>query len=308
MSQQYKRACTLTLGAASGKQYDVSALRITFRVRHATRQTPKSAEIRVYNLAAGTANEILAEFDRVRLSAGYGEQVDPIFTGTAIQIRRGRESGTTTYLDILATDGEKAYNFSIVNKALSAGATQDDILRAVLEAVKPFGVTLGRTVPLNPRPLPRGVVLTGPVKSILRVFADANGLDWYFEDGRLNLVRAADTAPAGSVIELNRGTGLIGLPEQTINGINVRCLLRPAIRAGTFVRLSNESIQRAPLNPDYAAVNSFPAISRQGLYKVFAVDTLGDTRGQPWYSDLTCVAADGGVGLFNRAYLNAIPS
>ena len=48
------------------------------------------------------------------------------------------------------------------------------------------------------------------------------------------------------------------------------------------------------------------SIAADGVYIVSAIDYTGDTRGQPWYMDLMCIAR-GSAGLqtnssFNRTY------
>jgi hypothetical protein len=46
-------------------------------------------------------------------------------------------------------------------------------------------------------------------------------------------------------------------------------------------------------------------INQQGLYYVMRADHTGDTRGQNWYSDLTCLSVDATVAA-NADALNAL--
>jgi hypothetical protein len=45
-------------------------------------------------------------------------------------------------------------------------------------------------------------------------------------------------------------------------------------------------------------------VAGDGVYYVMVAEHTGDTRGLPWYTDVTCLAADASmipVGLFNQA-------
>lgn len=309
MSNQFDRACSLIIGAASGDALDLSALRIRFTVTQATVQTPKHADIRVYNPNPETAKRIQREFTKVALQAGYAGAMGLIFQGTVKQIRRGRENATDTYLDILAADSDQAYNFAVVSQTMAAGATQSMVKDALVKSMKPFGITEGYAPAMSQYQLPRGKVLFGMARDHLRTLAKTNGVDWSLTDGQLQLAPIAAPLP-GEAIVLTAKTGLIGLPTQTINGILAKVLLNPQIRAGKQVRIDNESIQDAQVSPGidiYSQYSSFPQKDADGFYKVFFVQHIGDTRGQAWYSDLICTAVDGTAPL-TSVYLNAVTS
>ena len=123
---QYIRRCNLVVSGVSGDGLDLSNLRIVFKIKKSDAQTPNTAEIRVYNLAPETAKQIRKEFKRVVLQAGYESNYGVIFDGNIKQVRMGRESGTDTYIDIAAGDGDDAYNYAVVNTTLAAGAKQSD--------------------------------------------------------------------------------------------------------------------------------------------------------------------------------------
>ena len=42
---------------------------------------------------------------------------------------------------------------------------------------------------------------------------------------------------------------MVGLPEQTQNGVNVKILLNPSVRCGRSLQINNSSIQRLRLSP-----------------------------------------------------------
>ncbi|MFX5521438.1 hypothetical protein ABTD78_19460, partial [Acinetobacter baumannii] len=91
---------------------------------------------------------------------------------------------------------------------------------------------------------------------------------------------------------------MIGLPEQTQNGITVKMLLNPYVKISQLIRLDNKSIQRYEysLNTLQQAQNfrvgQQAKIQDDGFYYVMTAEHHGDTRGQDFYTDVICLAAD----------------
>ncbi len=87
---------------------------------------------------------------------------------------------------------------------------------------------------------------------------------------------------------------MIGTPQQTNEGVNVKCLLNPNIKIASRVEIDNRSIERFKINlsvPNSAA--NIPApLTADGVYYVLVVEHTGDTRGVPWYSSLICLNID----------------
>ncbi len=292
MTDQYLRACSLIVGGDSGDGLDLSALHIRFQVNNGDTETPNNAVIRVYNLAPDTAKRIQKEFTRVVLSAGYQGNTGVIFSGQIKQVIRGRENATDTFIDIIAADGDQAYNFARISQSFAKGYTPTMLLDALLVAMKPYGVTRGAIPKLPDIKAPRGCVLVGPVKQSLSELADTYGLSWSIVFGQLQMVPTNGILD-GDTIELTANSGLVGLPQQTIDGIMVKCLLNPRIRPCRQIKLNNGSVQELAISPVYKFKDLRPSIDADGLYKVWAVNHSGDTRGNVWHSDLVCSSATG---------------
>ena len=291
MTQQYGRVCTLTVGDPKGEALDLSELHIRFGIINGDVQTPKTANIRVYNLAPETAKRVRNEFTQVVLQAGYEGKASTIFSGQIKQVRIGRENATDTYIDILAADGDVAYNQAFVSKTLSAGWTPTDWRKAALEAMAPYGITAGQMAPLPDIRAPRALVMYGMARDQLRTLCDTYGMTWSIVLGQLQML-PVDGVLGGVSVELTSETGLIGLPTQTIDGIMVKCLINPLIRPGIQVRLNNASIQEAAISTNAKYVDERPTMDPDGYYKVWAVAINGDTRGTEWYMDLVCSSVD----------------
>lgn len=294
MAKQWIRQASLIIGAGTDA-LDLSDLHFRFHVRQMDLQTPNGAEIRIYNVSDETAKrarQYLVEGGEVWLQAGYDGNFGTIFRGNVIQVRVGRESPVDTYLDITAGDGDFAYGFAQMRRTFAAGSSVKDHVNAALEAMGPYGVTRG-WIPddLPDTPLPRGKVMFGPARKHLETAGRTGDFDWSILNGKLNTVPTRAYLPGDAVV-VTSATGMIGVPEQQLDGIHVRTLLNPSIAARRVLQLSNKSIQefRLPLNLPGSVVDGFvPKLDWDGYYVALVVNHEGDTRGETWYSDVTAI-------------------
>ena len=99
---------------------------------------------------------------------------------------------------------------------------------------------------------------------------------------------------------------MIGVPERTDKGINLKCLLNPRIKPGGKIWLDNnnfkERVAQARLKLPSAkattghkakAAHRIALLDPDGVYKVLKVEHEGDTRGPQWESRIVCVALGG---------------
>lgn len=309
MGEQYARNWKVTVGG-SGKALDTAGLRIRFSVQQKDSSTPHVLNLFVSNPRRETIEAIREEYKKVSLSAGYGSDVGTLFSGEIIQVRTGRENVVDTYCHIMATGSERPRNFAVVNKALAAGHTFRDRVDVAAKAMQEMGVSVGHIDDLGNKKFPRNFICFGMAKDLLREVCEATGASWHIHNGKLNVLKNQNTLPDGAVV-LNSDTGMVGLPEQTLQGVIVRCLLNYRIRPGTKLQINESSIQRASLNPSYAAGaqntlfgnqsqnqalgdGGILGIAADGFYKALLVEHNGDSRGPNWYTEIVCVKADGG--------------
>lgn len=290
---QYIRRCNLLVAGASGEGLDLSGLRIKFKVKKSDAQTPNTAEIRVYNLADSTAKQIRKEFTTITLQAGYEANFGVIFSGNIKQVRFGRESGTDTYIDIAAGDGDDAYNYAVVSTTLAAGAKQSDQIQAAAGAMAQRGVSQGFIADTGAQALPRGKVMYGMAREYLRQSAEASETTWSVQDGKLQLVKLTEVLPNQAVL-LNSKTGLVGTPELTNEGVKARCLCNPLLKIGVRVKIDEADVAEAklPSTGQNAPANAGASVAQDGVYRLLVVEHSGDTFGNDWYSDLVCLNVD----------------
>jgi hypothetical protein len=308
MGYQWLRKFSLIAGDPTGNARDLSELQIQFQVVNAVTQTLKRLECRIYNPDKQTVYELENEFTRVQLSAGYQEgPFGIIFSGTICQVTHGKESAVDSFVDIVAADGDIPYNSAVINTPLAAGSKPADVQKALVGSMD--GITLGYSPELSQTQLPRGKVLYGMTRDKLREFSEANGLNWNLEDGKANFVPKLGYIP-GEAIVVSAATGMVGVPKQTIDGVVVRTLLNPRIRTGRLLQIDKQAIQQTRLespvgSADTAFKYGIPSLSEDKLYIVYSLQQIGDTRGEPWYTEAICVAHNG-TAPARGTFINAV--
>ncbi|MNK60456.1 hypothetical protein D3C87_795900 [compost metagenome] len=302
---QYLRKASLLL-VEGDEALDLSALQFVFATKQADEESPNNCTVRVFNLSEDTSNRCRGEYSRVVLQAGYVDGgAGVIFEGTVKQYRVGRNpEGLTTFLDILAADGDTAYNFSVVNRTMAAGTTAAERLRASVEAMSAEGVKPGEiNMPGTGGVLPRGKVLFGLARAAIRGEAATAGSTWNISNGLVNVTPLDGYLPSEAVV-LTASTGLVGRVEQTEDGMRCRCLLNPRLVVGALVKIDNRLINQTVAAPGseipggqvpynrWAGVQQFATLANDGLYRIYVAEHSGDTRGAEYYTDLICLAVD----------------
>lgn len=302
---QYLRKIGLVVSDKSGNGLDLSNMRIKFHTFAPDvvggGVVPKTLVCRIYNLSDNTQNTIKNEFTQVMLQAGYQNGAyGIIFKGTIKRIKTGKETAIDTFLEIQAADGDLLKNYGFVNKTLSSGQTlqqQADSIasdmiskKAISSADTSALASTGGVVSL------RGTVLFGLAGAHLDDIANSGNCSWFIEDGKLVFV-SNDSYLPGDAIVLNSQTGLIGVPEATINGIEMTALLNPDLKCGRRVQINNAGLtqtENVGLGnfPGYNDLAFFASTSADGIYRVIVAEHEGDTRGNPWYSRLICLNID----------------
>ncbi|EOC1314424.1 hypothetical protein [Cronobacter turicensis] len=265
---------------------------------------------------------VATEVDPSKVGQTNGTNFGEIFSGEIRFTVTGRDNPTDTWVLIQAIDGHQAFMNASVTTTLAAGYTVADVHSAAMDSFIPYGVTKGITGDAPVTVFPRGRVLYQSTRDVMDNVAAQCGATWQLVDGQAQMVPTDKYVQ--EAIVLNSDTGLIGMPQQTMGaGVNVRCLINPNIRLKGLVQIDQASVYRTSLSAD--EVKALPgrasedntngnlsvngtlqqpaSIAADGVYIVSAIDYTGDTRGQPWYMDLMCIAR-GSADLQTNSSLN----
>jgi hypothetical protein len=308
-SVQYFRQLSAIVATSSGKAIDFADFRCVFTIRRGDFQTPNSADLRIFNLAPQTQNKIAgSEYTTLSISAGYPGNFGLIFQGTIKQFRKGRIDGKDSYVDITAADGDEAYQFATIFQSVPAGSKPSAIADALLKSFQEKGfnqqISAGYQPNFPENGCIRGQVFYGMARNAARDFAKDQNCKWSIQDGKLTFIPFTSYIPtAGQVPVVSPTSGLLGVPEQTPQGLRMRVLLNPTMKIGRCIQLQDTTINqlRFGLSVDKGTqLGNRNANARlntsnpSGLYYVMAADHHGDSRGHgdDWFTEMTCLAVD----------------
>ncbi|WP_318379403.1 hypothetical protein [uncultured Enterobacter sp.] len=238
-----------------------------------------------------------------------GQNYGEIFNGEIRFTITGRDNPTDIFTLIQAIDGHKAFNEAVSSGSLAAGYKLSDVHTLLMRDFSPYGITQGVTGQFPDRVMPRGRVFYGMTRDYMSNVAAQCTANWQFVDGQAQMV--PEDKYLHEAIVLNSATGLIGMPQQTMGaGVNVRCLINPNIRVNGLIQLDQASVYRTQLSNDEiqksaaritessengnltvgGTIQQPASVATDGVYIVQSISYTGDTRGNPWYMDLMCMA------------------
>ena len=302
------RRWKLTVGSASGTQAkDMSQFAFEFDVTLTLYQTINVAHVKVWNPPDDIVAKIGKEYTHVQLDAGYmspSDQYGTIAKGQITYYRHGRQNATDTFLEMTLAMYDTAYTAAVVNRWMPAGTTGNDVMNAVIQAMSPYGVTLGQIPDMSSNQSPRGRTLVGMARDVLRDVARSQNATWFIDnDGKLHMLKQEDKLKMGNqtVPILNSRSGLLDVPTQVLgSGIEAHSLLNPSIIPGGQIRINQKSVTGVPVITSLGTTGSqmvqtnflaqtktAPVLDADGNYIVGEVKHVGQNRGTPWFSMIT---------------------
>lgn len=260
---------------------EILQVRFTFRIEKNINSLYQFGEINIYNLSPETETDIFKNGNSVILEAGYENGAfGQIFRGAIRQAIRGKEDGVTYFLKLVCIVGDEELNVGLCNLTLSANQDARTIIQQIARSSSvPFDVNIDQALSLQTTQ--RGKSVFGKPGDHLRSIALNNNAVFYFDDGVANL-SPLSKAPPSVLPELNATNGMIGIPHQTDNGVEVRCLINPNIRLDSWIKLNNRDIIQAVVEIGQLQT----LLDLDGVYRIVELVATGDTRGNDWYYDL----------------------
>lgn len=267
---------------------DFSQFSFNFRVEDSILQHPKNLHLKLFNLSIATEQKLLDSAYVVTLSAGYEGSFGVIFQGQITQIFRGKDNGVDTYITILAKDGNDIYNNGFVRTSIPAGTNTNARSYQIISSSTVY-TTIDKIVSDKDTTSLRGSVHFGMLKDELRKHTNSNNQRWTIDNGKINIIQEGKYKDPEDITVLNHRTGLIGMPTQTYEGINVKCLLNPNITNHSIIKIDINSIQMEEQKGDAIEIDkgTTSSINVDGLYTVLYIQYEGETRGTSWYCNLT---------------------
>lgn len=276
MSLLFNRTAELIITGA-GEQRVIRDLRISFSVKKTRSDTPNSADIMVYNPNPSTRLASLDNSATVELRAGYGGD-NVLLTRSDIDRAIVVRSPPDVILDIAAQDGLRKLRETTISISHASGSSIQTVLDEIIALLD---------IPVRPITADLTAALRGgfahvgkPSRALSDLMRRIDGA-WSIQNGELVILGETGAVEGETIPLITPQSGLIGSPlaveEQTSSidkntepkrGFYLTTLLNPAIEPGSLIQIQSQDVD--------------------GVYVVDEIDHRGDTRGQEWYSNITC--------------------
>jgi hypothetical protein len=319
MGTQFNRVCKVQIDTNALGSLVLTDLKMVFKITQSDTMTPTMCNIRIFNLSKDTVNTIISNGTILTLTAGYAPANEPvdegvIFSGFIRYYKYGALDAINSYVDIYAATSDATFNYQAVSLNIPAGTTGRKVLDMVNASAKATGASIrDYTASAPPNPvltgvLPRGKVFYGTYGRVYRDLVNDYGISVSSSlNGTIDIVYKNGYS-VDSGVALTPATGLIGVPEQTADGIKATCLLNHRLVPTCLVKIDQSLIAQyasgaatndvskynqgiiAGLAPSQS--QQLAVVNKQGNYRAYVVEHRGDTRGEEWYTDIICLSMD----------------
>lgn len=266
-------------------------LRITFQIIHFAGNALSVAEIAIYNVSDQSARQMLGDgtekkYQFVSLEAGYESNFGSVFLGQITNVQRFMEDGgATSGIKLFCQSQAKDRDQRIINLTL---APETDPVQIIEECASRFGAEIqffGDFSGLKRRS--GGTVLQGALVSRMNELAATYEFDWMVENNAMKIIKNGFAMPVKATISAT--TGMIGSPVVTDSEVGIRCAMNPKLKLGDSIKLES-------MAPRFEFSDVFfykvPRTIGEGLYKIYSLAIIGDSHGDPWESQVSCLRLD----------------
>lgn len=266
--KQFGRVLQLKIGNKE-ESVLIKNLRVAFEITKTITKEPNPAKIVIYNLNESHRNLITQKiYNFAELFIGYA-------TGDLRLVFCGDIQEVTTSInncDIITNlkcgDGYTAYSEKTIVKTFNAGQKDSDFWN---EALISFELESGAVEMPNDRSLPRAKVFMCDTKDALDKIASNNNADWSIQDNQLILIPKTSALKNDEGFIISRETGMVGSPQKSNKGLEVKCLCNPHLKIGGLVRVESK-------------IKEY-----NGDYKITSLTHSGDLMGGDWVSRIVCI-------------------
>jgi len=221
--------------------------KISIDINHTEDSTPNEGTVKIWNLSPTSQRDLLIEGERIEVEAGYWPQDGERETGIIFRGQIGEP--TTSYnrthsiSTIPVADSDDAYTNARTRTVLQGegtGPTHAEIVDAALDQFRAAGVEIGRVeVPDYRESRPRTIDRLSRLE--LDDIAYQHDLVWHIQDNVFNMYPRNQSLENGRKI-LTHESGVIGVPQFTSKGVELKVLMLHDLRPGEIFELFNDRI------------------------------------------------------------------
>ena len=240
VANRYLRDIRVTIGG----DVAVQELFQRFKIRKESTGTPAEGVIDIYNLSEENETRIKERGKPITLEAGYADSgLEHLFSGTIRRVERQRlDLDRVTRIHV---GGELSVQPAddTSPRAVFIKSYEDEVTARtiVADAIQTLGLAVGSLDAIPGDAVEVDFKYNGDARIFLTQFLRPYGLHWYIENGEVKLSKyrkPVDDRPAG--VTVSEGTGMIGTPTITDDGVRIKTLLDPRLSLGSTVNVQSD--------------------------------------------------------------------
>lgn len=255
MGELYLRNVVVDIYPPTGSGKRLEGLRVKFKCEKTLSGEPNKAEIEIYNIAEDTRNMLLNQKTRVRLAIGYlgfqpkgflgtglggSSNVETVFIGNIKKFNSNKTPTRWEGVDIITkielADGGNAYRNARLDKGYPPGAT---LKMAIDDVSKALGLPKSAFSAIPDVQIAHGISLSGLAKDHLDTLTKPYGFEWSIQDETLQITQVKNTSGDATIV-LTPQSGLVGSPNVTDKGVEIKSLVQPQLRPGRRILVKSK--------------------------------------------------------------------
>lgn len=235
-----------------------------------------TARFSLFNLARSRREELeTADIKKyyIKVYAGYNKDVFVLFSGDVTKSGSTR-NGADWVTTIEATDGLDATSKAKTSKSFPPNKSYKNIIE---ETAKSFGTDFTVIVKdLAKNVAKNGFSFTGLTEEMIKKITVAmpEDVNVNIQGNKMYIMPARTLIDNNQIADINKNSGMIGVPNVTSKGLTIRSLLQEGLFPGMGIRVTSE------LNP-----------TANGIYVIQKSKINAETRGPQWFVDIDAVLA-----------------
>jgi hypothetical protein len=225
----------------------------TFDIRKDLTGKPNRASIKIYNLTQDHRDALSERAAkgpvRVRMDAGYQDNVSRIFEGDLRILYHDRDSGADFVTTIESGDGDRIVSTARISKSWAPGTPVATVIKDITALLdlgegNVRGSTAGALLEGFGPTFTGGTAAKGPVFRELARICKSAGILWSIQDGTLQFL-VGDAALSGTAVKVASNTGMEDAPKIDHKGrLRVKTRIIPGIFPGRKIQLEDGSVWR----------------------------------------------------------------
>ena len=246
----YKRYIQVVVGN-DDSAISIDSLFITFEIKKGISGKPSEGTVKIYNLNNTSEAKIQDTGERIRIFAGYDGNKDMLYDGDIRKIEKDKQR-----LDRICTItiGGNVFKLTAAffNKSYQGAVS---VSQVVQDAIPSFGMS-ATSIDKIPASNLNNFAFTGRTSDLLDRILNPLNVQWFENDGFIKFSKRGESTE--TVFVLKPGTGLVGFPSLTDDGVKFKALLNGQIKIEGRVKIESSLVK--------------------GLYKITELIYRGDNR------------------------------